>query len=334
MPLARDEMMNDKDQSTVAAQGPHRSLNENKNSEQRATTLRDRFKQLLGIKPPSLRDNLQEALAAPQTSHFSPGERAILQNVLKLRDTRVDDVMVPRIDIEAIETTDTMGFLISRFHEAAHSRLPVFDDGLDNVVGMVHIKDAVQRMAIATTDQDDKAGPVKFVSSVLRKPIGELDLIRQVLFVPPSMPVNDLLQSMQATHVHMALVIDEYGGTDGLVTIEDLLEAVVGEIEDEHDDAEADLVQRVDENSFIADARVELEELQAIIGADFAPGEAAEEVSTLGGLLFELVDHVPARGELITKLKGFEFEILAADPRRIKKVRIVRRRRLVSNRRA
>lgn len=152
-------------------------------------------------------------------------------------------------------------------------------------------------------------------------------MMRKLIFVPPSMPVGDLLQKMQTTRVHMAMVVDEYGGTDGLVTIEDLLEAVVGDIEDEHDDEDEDLVKQIDDNVFIADARIELTELQTIIGKDFQPGEHAEDADTLGGLIFDLVDRVPVRGEVVSGFKGFEFEIMQADPRRIRKVRIIRRKR-------
>ncbi|NOZ33537.1 MAG: CBS domain-containing protein, partial [Alphaproteobacteria bacterium] len=151
--------------------------------------------------------------------------------------------------------------------------------------------------------------------------------VRSVLYVPPSMPVPDLLQSMQATRIHMAIVVDEYGGTDGLVTIEDMLESVVGDIEDEHDDDEDEHVHATAEGVFIADARADLTELRDIIGTDFDIGDQSEDVSSLGGLVVSLLGRVPVRGELVTKLRGFELEIIAADPRRVRKVRITRRRR-------
>ncbi|HHS83157.1 MAG TPA: HlyC/CorC family transporter, partial [Devosia sp.] len=204
-------------------------------------------------------------------------------------------------------------------------RLPVYADSLDNIVGMIHIKDALQHLSEPV--EKPNGSPIKMLNPALKTPVKSLDCIRKVLFVPPSMPVADLLQSMQATHQHMAIVVDEYGGTDGLVTLEDLLEAVVGDIEDEHDDAESALVTREAPNVFCADARASLEELREVIGTDFDPGELEEEVDTLGGLLFALVDRIPVQAEVITDMKGFEFEILQADPRRVRKVRITRRPR-------
>ncbi len=261
---------------------------------------------------------------------FSDNERALLQNVLNLRELRVDDVMVPRADIDAVDADDTLADLILSFRTAGHSRLPVYEDTLDNIIGFIHIKDALHRLTEETppVKEGDKPGmPVKMLSSALRKRIGSEEIARKVLFVPPSMPVQDLLQQMQATRVHMAIVVDEYGGTDGLVSIEDLLESLVGDIEDEHDEDDGPLVKKIDENTFIADARVELTELQLELGPDFDPGEHMEEVDTLGGLLFNLEGRVPVRGEVITRFKGFEFEILAADARRIRRVRIVLRKR-------
>ncbi|HUV32453.1 MAG TPA: transporter associated domain-containing protein, partial [Devosiaceae bacterium] len=157
--------------------------------------------------------------------------------------------------------------------------------------------------------------------------IARAGLVRSVMYVPPSMAAGDLLQSMQATRIHMAIVVDEYGGTDGVVTIEDLLEAVVGEIEDEHDDEETELIRQTAEGVFVADARIELDALAAAIGSEFDPGPHAGEVETLGGLLFNLCGRVPVRGEVVSRLRGFEFEILQADPRRIRTVKITRRRR-------
>jgi CBS domain containing-hemolysin-like protein len=290
-----------------------------------------RLRAALSLQPVSLRDNITEALEDQTvgTGTFSANERILLQNVLKLREMGVDDVMVPRADIEAIEVGQTMAELIASFHAAGHSRLPVYAENLDNVLGFVHIKDALQRLTEINAMPTGKPGQsaVKLLSPVLRQKVGNKDMVRKCLFVPPAMPVGDLLQKMQASRVHMAIVVDEYGGTDGLVTIEDLLEAVVGDIEDEHDDADEVLIKKVDELSFIADARIELSILSDVIGSDFDPGAHGDDVETLGGLIFDLIDRVPVRGEVITRLKGFEFEILQADARRIRKVRIVRRRR-------
>lgn len=280
---------------------------------------------LLAMRTVSLRDDLEVALESEnngETADFTQSERAILKNVLELGEKRVEDVMVPRADIVAIEKTETLAVLVTRFRQVGHSRMPVYDDSLDNIIGFIHVKDALRRITEPATDPE-AALPVKLVSSPLRSRLEKLDLVRQVLFVPPLMPVGDLLQQMQARRVHMAVVIDEYGGTDGLVTIEDLLEAVVGEIEDEHDDDVA-LVRKVNSNVFIASARAELEEVTEVIGPDFDPGAHADEVETLGGLVFELAGHVPLKGETVNGIKGFEFEVLQSDSRQIKRVKIKR----------
>jgi len=322
--------MNDSDQSSAAAPRPHRPSSDSTQT----SGLWARIGSILGrTQPNTIRDDIAEALEEEDRARpdsFSASERAMIQNVLKLREMRVNDVMVPRADIVAVEAGETMADLIETFNEVGHSRLPVYEDNLDHIIGFVHIKDALQRIAKMPAKSAGKAGAiptVKLQSAVLRQKIGTRDMVRTVTFVPPSMPVGDLLQQMQATRMHMAVVIDEYGGTDGLVTIEDLLESVVGDIEDEHDEDDGPLVRATGDNAWLADARAELSELQAVIGPDFDPGEHAEDVDTLGGMLFELVDRVPLRGEVITRLKGFEFEILAADARRIRRVRIMRRKR-------
>ena len=238
---------------------------------------------------------------------------------------RIDDVMVPRADIVAIDVAETLGTLLNRFLEAGHSRIPVYDDDLDNITGFVHVKDALRRVVeIPPLDESAKDQPVKLVGTALRSRIGKLELVRDVLFVPPSMPVGDLLQQMQLKRVHMAIVIDEYGGTDGVVTIEDLLEAVVGDIEDEHDEQDRPLIRKLNANNFVASARAELAEVRETIGPDFDPGELAEEVETIGGLVFDLAGRVPAAGEVVKGLKGFDFEILQADGRQIQKLKIRR----------
>jgi len=288
-----------------------------------------------------LRTDLKEALDAPldpSETSFSPSERTILQNVLKLGDMRVEDVMVPRADIEAVEMGVNVGYVIERFRQVGHSRMPVYDESLDNVVGMIHIKDVLEKVTEPAPAPAGDTGtngaaangsrsPVRFITPALKQKISRLDLVRKVLFVPPSMPVTDLLASMQAARMHMAVVIDEYGGTDGLATIEDLLEAVVGDIEDEHDEDEVPMIRALDEDVFVADARVELDDLIATIGPDFDPGEYAEEVDTLGGLIVAILGRVPVRGEIVSRFKGFEFEITRADARRVRQVRISRRRR-------
>ena len=331
--------MNDIDQPSAAAQRPHRPSGDNHlPTNDKRPSIWARLRALLSVRSSSLRAEIQEALEAPEQTEedgFSASERAILQNVLKLGDMRVEDVMVPRADIEAVDAQVMVGQVIARFREAGHSRMPVFEESLDNVVGMIHIKDVLGRVTEAAKPAANGNGngssaatsPVKFVTPALKQKIGKLDLVRKVLFVPPSMPVTDLLASMQATHIHMAVVVDEYGGTDGLATIEDLLEAVVGDIEDEHDEEDSAVLKAIDEDTFLVDARVELAELIEAIGPDFDPGAYAEDVDTLGGLIFALAGRVPVRGEVVSKLKGFEFEITRADPRRVRQVRITRKKR-------
>jgi CBS domain containing-hemolysin-like protein len=295
-------------------------------AEKRGPSLWQRLKGLLALRTVSLRDDLEVALeseANGETADFTPSERTILQNVLQLGEKHIDDVMVPRADIEALEINTPLGVAISNFRRVNHSRIPVYDGSLDNISGFIHVKDALRKITAPVTDAE-KDIPIRLVSTPLKQPLGKLDIVRTVLFVPPFMPVGDLLQEMQRKRVHMAIVIDEYGGTDGLVTIEDLLEAVVGEIEDEHDEAEVALVRKINSNVFIASARAELDEVQEVIGPDFDPGEHAGEVDTLGGLVFDLAGRVPAKGETIGGIKGFEFEVMQADSRQIKRLKIKR----------
>ena len=203
----------------------------------RGPSLWNRIKGLMALRTVSLRDDLQVALdekGSAETADFTESERAILQNVLKLASVSIDDVMVERSDIQAVEADINLGTLLARFKQVGHSRLPVYDDGLDNILGFIHVKDALSKITEPVADPE-KDVPVKFVSAALRQKIGKLGILRPAMFVPTFMPAADLLQSMRASRTHMAIVVDEYGGTDGLVTIEDLLEAVVGEIEDEHD---------------------------------------------------------------------------------------------------
>lgn len=293
----------------------------------RGPSIWHRIKAMLARGTVSLRDDLQVALdeqGSAEAADFSESERTILQNVLKLSDVSVADVMVERSDIQAVESDVNLGTLLARFRQVGHSRLPVYDDGLDNILGFIHVKDALEAITEPVTDPA-KDVPVKLVSTALKQKITKFELLRTAMFVPTFMPVGDLLQSMRASRVHMAIVVDEYGGTDGLVTIEDLLEAVVGEIEDEHDEMAASLIRKVGTDTFIADARAELSDVATMLGPDFDPGTYAEDVDTLGGLVFDLAGHVPKRGERVNKLEGFEFEVLAADSRRIKRLRIRRK---------
>jgi CBS domain containing-hemolysin-like protein len=322
--------MNDSDTSPAPSAQDEKSPPEPPSSpapaEKRGPTLWQKLRGLLALRTVSLRDDLEVALeseANGESADFSGPERKILQNVLQLGEKHIDDVMVPRADIHAVDAEASLGELVAQFRRVNHSRIPIYQDSLDNITGFIHVKDALRRITAPVADPD-KAVPVRLVSTPLKQPVGKLDIVRTVLFVPPLMPVGDLLQQMQQKRVHMAIVIDEYGGTDGLVTIEDLLEAVVGEIEDEHDEAEVALVRKVNSNVFIASARAELDEVREVIGPDFDPGEHAEEVETLGGLVFDLAGHVPAKGETVNGIKGFEFEVLASDSRQIKRLKIKR----------
>jgi CBS domain containing-hemolysin-like protein len=213
--------------------------------------------------------------------------------------------------------------MVARFRTAGHSRIPVYADNIDNITGFIHVKDALRRITEIVTDPE-KEIPVRLVSNALRSKLQKLEIVRTVLFVPPLMPVGDLLQQMQLKRVHMAIVIDEYGGTDGVVTIEDLLEAVVGEIDDEHDEIDGPLIRKINSNIFIASARAELGEVEGVIGPDFDPGEHGGEVDTIGGLVFALAGRVPLKGEIVGGIKNFEFEVLQADSRQLRRIKIKR----------
>ena len=292
----------------------------------RGPSLWTRLRALFAFRTLSLRDDLEVALeaeASGETADFSESERTILQNVLSLGEKRVEDVMVPRADIEAIDVESTLGDMVARFREVGHSRIPVYAGNIDNITGFIHVKDALRRITERVNDPQ-KPGPVRLVSTALKQKLGKLDIARAVLFVPPLMPVGDLLQQMQLKRVHMAIVIDEYGGTDGVVTIEDLLEAVVGEIEDEHDTEDGPLIRKINSNIYIASARAELSEVAAAIGPEFEAGEHGSEVDTIGGLVFALAGRVPLKGETIGGIKNFEFEVLQADSRQLRRIKIKR----------
>ncbi|MEZ5840301.1 MAG: hemolysin family protein [Hyphomicrobiales bacterium] len=284
----------------------------------------------------TLRASLEDVLADEGTSGdvFSPEERAMLRNILRLREMRVEDVMVPRADIDAVEHAMPLGELLKAFRDSGHSRMPVYRDTLDDPIGMVHIKDLMAYVTVTAAAPVEGEGArrrrkqpsdLDLKQVDLARPLAELELVRPVLFVPPSMPATDLLAKMQATRTQMALVIDEYGGTDGLASLEDVVETVVGDIEDEHDDVEGPMIVAASEGVYVADARAPLEEVAEIIGVDSLVGEYGEDVDTLGGLVFTLVGRVPVRGEIIAFRDGLEFEVTDADPRRIKRLRIRRR---------
>jgi len=292
---------------------------------------------LFGWKPGTIRADLEVVLAggAPDETGFSPEERTMLKNILGLRERRIEDVMLPRADIIAVQQDISLGDLVKVFEKAAHSRLVVYNDTLDDPVGMVHIRDLIAFMtARAAVSPEANAKRKKPLPAGLDLKAIDLSLalsstkiVRTILFVPPSMPAIDLLAKMQATRIHLALVIDEYGGTDGLVSMEDIVELIVGDIADEHDEDETPAVVRQDDGSFLADARAGLDDVTAIVGAEFDVGDAADDVDTLGGYLVTKVGRVPVRGELVPGPGLFEIEVLDADPRRVKKVRIYQRKR-------
>jgi len=295
-----------------------------------------RFMIRLGLRSGgSLRDDLHEALSGDGEAGdvFSPEERAMLQNILRLRERRVEDVMVPRAEVHAVGLDETLGQVLKEFEDTGHSRLPVYDDTLDDPRGMVLIKDLLLHMTKRAKPKngrgakkgDEQPADLDLSRVDLSAKLSKLDVIRKVLFVPPSMLASDLMARMQATRTQMALVIDEYGGTDGLVSLEDIVEEVVGEIEDEHDDEEDDANQIValGDGIWTVDARVEVEKLVEDIGDSFDPGEPADDVDSLGGLVFALAGHVPVRGEVVRGVPGFEFRVLDADPRRIRRLQVV-----------
>jgi CBS domain containing-hemolysin-like protein len=288
---------------------------------------------LFGWKAASTRADLSEVLESGGVeSGFSPQERAMLKNILGLRDQRVEPVMVPRVDIVAVQQDISLGDLVKVFEVAAHSRLVAYNDTLDDPVGMVHIRDLIAfmttRAAVDPAENVQKEKPLAADLDLgkidLAMPLSSTNIIRELLYAPPSMPAIDLLAKMQATRIHLALVIDEYGGTDGLVSLEDLVELVVGDIEDEHDEEDGPAVTRQSDGSFMADGRANLDDVRAIIGTEFDVGEAGREVDTLGGYLVTKAGHVPVRGELVPGPGAFEAEVLDADPRRVKKVKIYR----------
>jgi len=290
---------------------------------------------LFNWKSSSARADLQTVLehGAFGETGFSPQERVMLTNILALRGRRVDDVMVPRADIIAVQQDIPLGELIKVFEGAGHSRLVVYNDTLDDPAGMVHMRDVIAHMAKrATVSAAKSTRRKKPLTANLDLKVVDLSMmlsaakiIRPILFVPPSMPAIDLLAKMQATRIHLALVIDEYGGTDGIVSIEDVVEQIVGDIEDEHDEDDVPSIVRQADGSFLADARAPLEEVVAAVGAEFDVKEEAAEVDTLAGYIMTRVGRLPTRGEVVPGPGDFEIEVLDADPRRLKRVRITRR---------
>lgn len=260
----------------------------------------------------SLKESLEEVIDEldDEPSSFGEEERSIIKNTLTLRNKRVDDIMVPRTDIIAVEASSTFAEVMDVFISGTTSRLPIYRDTLDEVIAMVHIKDAFRELVLDHDNCRDKN---------LRS------IQRPILFVPPSMKLFDLLTKMQTTHMHMAIVVDEYGGTDGLLTIEDLVEQIVGDIEDEHDQSEEELLRELPGGDLMADARLSIEDLEDLLGLDLLPDDQDDDVDTLGGLLFTIAGHIPAVGEIITDKNGLHYKIIEGDARKVKSVLIRRR---------
>jgi CBS domain containing-hemolysin-like protein len=305
--------------------------NDNNSEPQRRDGLRTALRRLLGkTRETGLREELESVIDTHEAGN--PEDKSgsettsMLRNLITFSDLRVEDVMVPRADIIAIEDTATMRELMEKFTSANHSRVPIFHETLDDVSGMVHVKDFLrwmtQRGSRKKTKGKTPGGGLSVPAADLAQTVKASGLSREVLFVPPSMPAGDLLLKMQASHIHLALVIDEYGGSDGLVSIEDLVEEIIGDIEDEHDTEAEKLVKKQDDNTYVADARVPIATIDKLLGVDLLPDEEEDEADTLGGLIFEVAGRVPPRGEIVRHDSGLEFEILQSDPRRVKRIRI------------
>ena len=253
-----------------------------------------------------LRDTIEELIEEQEVAGELPAssdELRLLRNILNLHGLTVYDIMVPRADIVALEITTSLSDLVSVMSDEAHSRIPIYRETLDNISGMVHIKDVLQGWSREEPSQLE-------------------DLVRPVLFVAPSTPILELLLQMRVRRVHMALVVDEFGGIDGLATIEDLVEEIVGEIQDEHDEDHGAGFIEIRPGLFDVNARTNIPEFEARIGEFLVSEEREEDIDTLGGLVFFLAGRVPAKGEIIAHSSGVEFEILDADPRRIRRMRV------------
>ena len=256
---------------------------------------------------PTLREEIEDAIdeaeeSGPVAGDLSPTERQMLRNLLHFGEETAGDIAVTRGDIMAVPSDISFDELVRAFSDAGHSRLPVYGESLDEVVGMVHIKDVFMANVDPSRDRSLAA------------------LMREPLFVPESMGVIELLARMRSQRVHLAIIVDEFGGTEGLVTIEDVVEEIVGEIEDEHDEAERGMLTMLDEGLWEADARLELEELAQTVDPRLSSKE--DEVDTLGGLVFLLAGHIPVKGECVTHPSGWKLEAVDSDPRKIIRVRL------------
>jgi CBS domain containing-hemolysin-like protein len=251
----------------------------------------------------------RQPASTPPTAPAADGPLDLVDQAQAFKSLIVGDVMTPRADIVAVEISCPFDELLARFLEAEHTRMPIYRETLDDPVGQVHVKDVFKMLV----DEQIRPGPDE---PVLRR------LRREILYAPGSMRAADLLLKMQASRTHMALIIDEFGGTDGLVTLEDLIEAVVGEIDDEHDEAVRAKVVTRPGGLIEADGRAPLEDLEQALQRSLVPADLDEDIDTVGGLVSALAGRVPQRGEVITHPEGFDFEVTDADPRRVKRLRV------------
>ncbi len=301
-----------------------------------SSSLLTKIKAFLGLGEASVRQDLQEVLDEAKTDDaLSEQERTILSNVLKLHQVRVRDVMIPRADIIGLSLDSRLDHILATFRAAEHSRLPVYNETLDDPRGMLHIRDLVDYIASAASrtphSQSEQADNQKKQIAEENMQFDQIDLsielqstklIRPVLFVPGSMPALDLLVKMQSSRTHMALVIDEYGGTEGLASLEDIVEVIVGDIADEHDGMLVSTVEKLSDGSCLADARTSLDEIGSILGHDLTELNGEAEIDTIGGLVTMIAGRVPGRGEIIKINDLLECQILEADPRRVKRVKL------------
>jgi len=258
----------------------------------------ERLLQTFGLgEEPDLRELIEDALARSKSDTLSSQERSMLRRILRLGMLTIEDVMVPRADIIAVDDTISVADLMGVFRQAEHSRVPVYHETLDDPRGMVHIRDLMSW--ITSEAEACKEGSLNLGKVDLGRNIASINILREILYVPGSMSVLDLLLKMQTTRLHLALVVDEYGGTDGLVSIEDLVEEVVGDIADEHDVEDEPLIKSDPRLGLVADARTPISDLEKHLGLELASEEQEEEVDTLGGLVFAIAGRIPARGELV-----------------------------------
>lgn len=292
--------MGDKDGSSIAAQSAHQSDDEH--TQDTAPNETGFFSRVISALSPSQDGGAPVLATIPNTPRAQP------HGMINLRRMRIEDVAIPKGDITCVPLSASKEELLEVFKDSGLTRLPVYNGTLDTPLGFAHLKDFA---LLHGFNSEDTAFDLKA-------------MLRPLLYVPPSMPIGILLTKMQTERRHMALVIDEYGGVDGLVTIEDLIEQVIGEIEDEHDTEEAELWTLEKSGQYLAQAKAPLDEFEDAIGLHLTEDDEidAEEIETLGGLVFMLAGHVPARGEVVRHPAGYEFEVIDADPRRIKRLRV------------